>query len=62
MLYNDPTTGESADYINPESAPISEETSRTMGEVATKTLALEAILNSLPDRSGDSSSDTSSEK
>ncbi|GEM_PF-2226861 len=62
MLYNDPTTGESADYINPESASISEETSRTMGEVAAKTLVLEAILNSLPDRSGDSSSDTSSEE
>ena len=62
MLYNDPTTGESADYINPESASISEETSRTRGEVAAKTLVLEAILNSLPDRSGDSSSDTSSEE
>ena len=62
MLYNDPTTGESADYINPESASISEETSRTMREVAAKTLVLEAILNSLPDRSGDSSSDTSSEE
>lgn len=62
MLYNDPTTGESADYINPESAPISEETSEVMGKVAARMSTLDDILNSLPDRSGDSSSNTSSEE
>mgnify|MGYP001686947492 CR=1 FL=1 len=62
MLYNDPTTRERADYTDTETALTPEKTSRTMGEVATKTLALEAILNSLPDRSGNSSSDTSSDK
>ncbi len=62
MLYNNPTTRESAGYINPESAPISKETSEVMGKVAVKALDLEAILNNLPNRSGDSSSDTSSEE
>lgn len=59
MLYDNPTTRE---YTDTETAFTPEETSRTMGEVAAKTLVLEAILNSLPDRSGDSSSDTSSEE
>ena len=59
MLYNTPTTRE---YTDTETAFTPEKTSRTMGEVAAKTLVLEAILNILPDRSGNSSSDTSSDK
>ena len=59
MFYNNPTTGE---YTDTETALTPEKTSRTMGEVAAKTLVLEAILNSLPNRSGNSSSDTSSDK
>lgn len=57
MFYNNPTTGERSGYINPEI-----ETPETPGEVTVRALALEAILNSLPERSGNSSSDTSSDK
>lgn len=59
MLYNNPTTRESADYINPEDAPISEETSKAMGRVAVRMFTLDAILDSLPEVS---SSNTSSEE
>lgn len=57
MFYNDPTTRERSGCINPEI-----ETPEAPGEVTVRALALEAILNSLLDRSGDSSSDTSSEE
>ena len=57
MFYNNPTTGEHSGCINPEI-----ETLEVPGEVTVRALALEAILNSLPDRSGNSSSDTSSEE
>ena len=40
MFYNDPTTRESADYINPESTPISKETSEVMGKVAARTFKI----------------------
>ena len=59
MFYNDPTIRESADYINPESTPISKETSEVMGKVAARTFTLDGILNSLPEVS---SSNTSSEE
>lgn len=59
MFYNDPTTRESADYINPESAPTSEETSEVMGKLAARIFTLDDILNSLPEVS---SSNTSSEE
>lgn len=62
MLYNDPTAREYIDYTGTGAALTPEKTSRTIGEGVAKTLALEAILNSLPDRSGNSSSDTSSDK
>lgn len=62
MFYDNPTAGERSGCINPESAPISKETSEVMGKVAARMFTLEAILNSLPDRNGDSSSDTSSEE
>lgn len=64
MLYNDPTAREYIDYTGTGTgaALTPEKTSRTIGEGVAKTLALEAILNSLPDRSGNSSSDTSSDK
>ncbi len=57
MLYDNPTTRERSGCINPEI-----ENPEVPGEVTVRDLALEAILNSLPDRSGDSSSDTSSEE
>ena len=57
MLYDNPTTRERSGCINPEI-----ENPEVPREVTVRDLALEAILNSLPDRSGNSSSDTSSDK
>lgn len=57
MFYNDPTTGERSGCIDPEI----QTTGATRG-VTVRTLGLEAILNSLPDRSEDSPSDPSSEE
>ena len=59
MFYSNPTTRECISYTDTETALTPEKTSRTMGEVATKTLALDDILNSLPEVS---SSDPSSEE
>lgn len=62
MLYSDPTAREYIDYTDTETALTPEIASGVIGEVAVRALTLKAILNNLPDRSGDSLSDTSSEE